>query len=254
MGLLTAGGAAGAAGCIAAGAADGIAAGPATASESPTARTPAWPAGPASCRATVTFRTAPSARLVALTVDDGPTRRWTPQVLRILGRHGAKATFFLVGTRAQANPGAVARAIDAGHEVANHTWAHDDLTQHDEGFDGASLERTHELLARLAGRPPVLCRPPYGRIDSVGLAVCASLRYHVMLWSEAVTGSNPEADVDATLRRASPGSIVLAHDGGPQPNATLMGQVDRLVGTMTDAGYTFVTVSELLAAPAQGPA
>ena len=80
--------------------------------------------------------------------------------------------------------------------------------------------------------------------------MCASLRYDVMLWSEAVTGSNPEADVDATLRRASPGSIVLAHDGGPQPNAALMGQLDRLVGTMTDAGYTFVTVSELLAAPA----
>jgi len=242
MGLLTAGGAAGAGA--------GFAAGPAVATESPTARTPAQPDGPAACRATVTFRTAPAARLVALTLDDGPTRQWTPQVLRILGRHGAKATFFLVGMRVRADPGSVARATDAGHEVANHTWAHSDLTQHGEGFDRASLERTHELLARLAGRPPVLCRPPYGRIDSVGLAVCASLHYNVMLWSESVTGGNPEGDADETLRRASPGSIVLAHDGGPQPNAALMRQLDRLVGAMTDAGYTFVTVSELLAAPA----
>ena len=78
--------------------------------------------------------------------------------------------------------------------------------------------------------------------------MCASLRYEVMLWSNGVTGGSPESDVDETLRRASPGSIVLAHDGGPQPNATLMRQLDRLVGTMTDAGYTFVTVSELLAA------
>ena len=125
-------------------------------------------AGPAACRATVTFRTAPSARLVALTVDDGPTRRWTPQVLRILRRHGAKSTFFLVGMRAQANPGAVARAIDAGHEVANHTWAHNDLTQHGEGFDRASLERTHELLARLAAALRCCAGHPTGGSTALG--------------------------------------------------------------------------------------
>ncbi len=235
----------------AAGTATGLAAEPAITAEGPTART-ASPTGSAACAATVTFRTAPSARFVALTIDDGPTRQWTPQVLQILRRRDAKATFFLVGSRAQAYPGAVSRAMDAGHEVANHTWAHSDLTQHDEAFDRASLERTHELLTRLSGRAPTLCRPPYGRIDSVGLAVCASLHYEVMLWSEGVTGGNARVDVDETLRRASPGSIVLAHDGGPQPNATLMQQLDRLVGSMTDAGYTFVTVSELLAAQAPG--
>ena len=62
-----------------------------------------------------------------------------------------------------------------------------------------------------------------------------------------MTGSNPKGDVDNTLRDGSPGSIVLAHDGGPnQPN--LMAQLDRLVGSMRDDGYTFTTVSGLLAA------
>ena len=208
IGLLTAGGAAGAAA--------GLAAEPALNTESPTARTVS-PSGSAAYRATVTFRTAPSARLVALTFDDGPTREWTPQVLNMLRRHGAKTTFFQVGERAQADPGAVSRATDAGHEVANHTWAHSDLTHHDEAFDRASLERTHELLTKLL----------------------EFVRYEF---------EQPKFDVDETLRRASPGSIVLAHDGGPQPNATLMQQLDRLVGSMTDSGYTFVTVSELLAA------
>jgi peptidoglycan-N-acetylglucosamine deacetylase len=239
IGLLTAGGAAGTAA--------GMTAGSAIAAESPTART-ASPSGSAACRATVTFRTAPSARLVALTIDDGPTEQWTPQVLQILRRHAAKATFFEVGMRARANPGMVSRVTDAGHEVANHTWAHSDLTHHDEAFGRASLERTHDLLTKLTGHAPALCRPPYGRIDSVGLAVCASLRYEVMLWSNGVTGGNASVDVDETLQRASPGSIVLAHDGGPQPTATLMKELDRLVGSMTDRGYTFVTVSELLAA------
>jgi peptidoglycan/xylan/chitin deacetylase (PgdA/CDA1 family) len=94
-----------------------------------------------------------------------------------------------------------------------------------------------------------LCRPPYGRIDSVGLAVCAALRYEVTLWSQHVTGSNPHGDVDTILRQGSPGSIVLAHDGGPEPNGSLLTQLDRLVASMTDSGYSFVTVSELLAAP-----
>jgi hypothetical protein len=80
-----------------------------------------------------------------------------------------------------------------------------------------------------------LGRPPYGRVESIGLA--ASLRYEVMLWSNWVNGGSPETGVDETLRRACPGSIVLAHDGGSQPNATLMRRLDRLLGAMTDAGY-----------------
>ena len=80
-GLLTAGGVAGAG--------VGFAAEQVLAEESPTART-ARPAGPAPFVATATFRTEPSARLIALTIDDGPTREWTPQVLKILQRHGAR--------------------------------------------------------------------------------------------------------------------------------------------------------------------
>jgi peptidoglycan/xylan/chitin deacetylase (PgdA/CDA1 family) len=230
------------------GAGASLAAAPAATAEGATARTAA-PPGPGTYEATATFRTAPSGRLVALTIDDGPTREWTPQVLAILRRHGAKATFFRVGQRAQAAPDLVAQTADAGHEQGNHTWGHDDLTRHDEAFDRGTLERTHELLAELAGRAPVLCRPPYGRIDSIGLAVCAGLRYGVTLWSDHVTASNPRGDVDTILRRGTPGSIVLAHDGGPEPNASLMTQLDRLVASMTGRGYRFVTVSELLAAP-----
>jgi peptidoglycan/xylan/chitin deacetylase (PgdA/CDA1 family) len=240
IGLLAAGGAAGAAA--------GIAAEPAIATEGPTART-ATPAGSAARAATVTFRTSPADRYVALTIDDGPTRRWTPQVHRLLAQHGAKATFFVVGERAQADPATVQQAADYGHELANHTWAHKDLTQHNEEPDAVSLERTHELLTKLTGQAPTLCRPPYGRIDSVGLAVCADMHYNVLLWSGHITGSNARNDVSRVLREVSPGSVVLAHDGGPEPNPTLMQQLDRLVGSLKDDGYQFLTASELLAVP-----
>jgi peptidoglycan-N-acetylglucosamine deacetylase len=237
-GLVTAGAAAAAA---------SFAAEPTLAAPGPTARTAA-PTGPGICTTAVTFRTTLSAKLVALTIDDGPTAEWTPQVLEILRRHDAKATFFRVGQRALAAPGLIARTADEGHEQGNHTWAHDDLTRHDEGFDRGTLERTHEVLAKLTGKNPTLCRPPYGRIDSVGLEVCAGLHYGVTLWSHHVTGSNPAGDVNQFLKQGTPGSIILVHDGGPQPNAHLMAQLDRLVASMTDTGYRFVTVSELLAA------
>jgi len=241
-GLLTAGGVAGVGA--------GLGAEQLLTREGPTART-ARPAGPTRYMATATFRTELSAKLVALTIDDGPTREWTRQALKILRRRDARATFFRVGKRALALPDLVKQTADAGHEQGNHTWAHDDLTRHDETFDRDSLERTAELLAKLTGQAPTLCRPPYGRIDSVGLAVCAGLHYGVTLWSHGITGVNAKVDVDEVLAQASPGSIVLLHDGGPEPNATLMKQLDRLAGSMTDAGYRFVTVSELMAASAK---
>ena len=229
----------------AAGAGVALATAPGARVEVPTART-AVPPGPGQYAATVMFRGAPSAKLVALTFDDGPSPEWTPRVLTILRRYGAAATFFRVGERAQAATELVLRTSAAGHEQGNHTWSHDDLTQHDESFDRDTLERTHKLLAGLTGKAPTLCRPPYGRIDSVGLAACAGLGYGVILWSEHVTGSNPRGDVDTILRHASPGSVVLAHDGGSEANAALMAELDRLVGVMTNDGYRFVTVSELL--------
>jgi peptidoglycan/xylan/chitin deacetylase (PgdA/CDA1 family) len=176
VGLLTVGGAAGTA--------TGWAAEQALTKEGPTART-ARPPGPAPYVATATFRTQPPAKLIAFTIDDGPTREWTPQVLSILRRHGAKATFFRVGERSRAAPDLVVQTAHAGHERGNHTWAHSDLTQHDEGFNRDSLERTQELLTELTGQAPTLCRPPYSRIDSVGLAVCAGGTRSVRRWPVA---------------------------------------------------------------------
>lgn len=236
-GLFTAGGAAGAGA--------GIPAWQAASAEGPAART-AVPTGPGAYAVPVTFRTEPSTKIVALTIDDGPTPEWTPQVLAILRRHRAKATFFRVGERAQASPELVVQTAREGHEQGNHTWAHDDLTHHGETFDLASLKRTHEILAKLTGQPPTLCRPPWGRIDSVGLAACASIHYRVTLWSHRVAETGPPLGSGLP----SPGSIVLFHDGGSSANASLMNQLDRLVASLTDAGYRFVTVSELLAASA----
>jgi peptidoglycan/xylan/chitin deacetylase (PgdA/CDA1 family) len=241
LGLVTAG--------TAVGLATGVAAEPALATESPVARTSRPSGQTAAFASTVTFRTSPAAQLIALTIDDGPTAEWTPKMLAVLARHDVRATFFLVGQRLSADPEPTRQAAAGGHEFGNHTWQHADLTRHASAFVHDSLLRNHELISATTGAQPTLCRPPYGRIDSVGLGVCAALGYDVALWSDHITGSNPGGDVTTTLRQASAGSIVLAHDGGSEPNDELVSQLDRLIGGLKDDGFAFATVSELLAAP-----
>jgi peptidoglycan/xylan/chitin deacetylase (PgdA/CDA1 family) len=203
----------------------------------------------------VTFRGHPARPLVALTLDDGPNGTWTPRMLAMLAAHGIRATFYLVGARLRAGPELTRATAAQGHELGNHTWAHSDLTRNDEKFIADSLRRTHALIAKVTGQQVSTMRPPWGRIDSVGLTVCADLGYDVVLWSDHVTGSNAAADADTTLHGASAGSIVLAHDGGNEPNEMLLRAVDRVVGGLKDRGFRFVTVSELLSAPpANAPA
>lgn len=239
-------------GLITAGAVTGTAAGalaePALATPGPTSRTFVPSDQKKAFAPSVTFRTAPSNKLIALTIDDGPTAEWTPQVLAMLARRGVPATFFVVGSRAAHDFRLLQQAAHAGHEIGNHTWEHIDLTQHDAKLVNDSLERTHASIEKTTGRPPAVCRPPYGRIDTVGLGACAALGYEVAMWSDHVTGSNAKADVNTVLRQISPGSIVLAHDGGPEPTMTLMAQLDRLVGSLLDRGFSFATFPQLLSA------
>ena len=64
---------------------------------------------------------------LALTFDDGPNPAWTPQLLDVLAKHGVKATFFMVGSFAEAEPELVRRVAEAGHLIGNHSWSHPNL-------------------------------------------------------------------------------------------------------------------------------
>ena len=97
---------------------------------------------------------------VILTIDDGPDPRFTPEVLDILKKHEAKATFFIVGNAARRHPALIRRIIAEGHEIANHTMTHSNLerTPH----DGVVREITgaQSLLHAMTGSEPRYFRPP----------------------------------------------------------------------------------------------
>jgi peptidoglycan/xylan/chitin deacetylase (PgdA/CDA1 family) len=157
------------------------------------------------------------ARGVALTFDDGPHPKWTPRVLATLAKHDAKATFFLVGRKAEEHPDVVRAILDAGHAVGLHSYAHDRLfALRRERRVRADLERGIAALEKLTGTRPTLFRPPVGHTNPVIARVADRLDLTVVGWCAAgrdgVASANVEDVVSRVRRELRDGAIVLLHD------------------------------------------
>jgi peptidoglycan-N-acetylglucosamine deacetylase len=179
--------------------------------------------------------------VVHLTFDDGPHATWTPQVLDALRRHGARATFFVVGTEVQRYPHLVRRALAEGHRVENHTMNHRRLD-----LLSASGVRD-ELLGcdraiRAAGGPPTTCfRPPYGARSTTVLQVAADLGLRMLWWTvDPGDHSRPGTSVivSRVLSAVRPGSVILLHDGGGNRSQTVAA-LDTILPELRRRGYGF---------------
>lgn len=183
----------------------------------------------------------PSQRVVALTIDDGPDPRYTPQVLDLLQQHGIRATFFLVGECAVEHPELVREIADRGHHIANHTWTHPDLRHMSESAVRDELERTSDLLHRTTGRLPTWFRAPGGDFSPVSLKVAADLGLRNMSWTvDPRDWSRPgtASIIDTVLKDVRPGSIVLNHDGGGDRSQTVAA-LKAYLPVLIDEGYSF---------------
>jgi peptidoglycan-N-acetylglucosamine deacetylase len=160
---------------------------------------------------------------IALTFDDGPNPAWTPRLLDILAGHEMRATFFLVGRYAAAQPALVRRIALAGHTIGNHSWSHPNLALTQAAKIHDELDRTSRTLEQILGRPVQLFRPPFGARRPAVFRVAAALGLRPVLWN-AMTGdwSEPSADrivqnlvsrIDRLAKRGQAANIVL-HDGG----------------------------------------
>jgi peptidoglycan/xylan/chitin deacetylase (PgdA/CDA1 family) len=189
---------------------------------------------------------------VALTFDDGPDPQHTPRVLDTLDRYGASATFFCVGAAAHAHPDLLARAADAGHLVANHTWSHPFVPDLSRAELRWQVEATSSALTSAAGQAaaPSLVRPPYGAYTPAALRWLAEFGATTVLW-DVDTGDwqLPGADAIAEQAlRARNGSIVLCHDGGGDRSQTAAA-VPRIIEGLLNRGLRLVTVAELAGLP-----
>lgn len=154
---------------------------------------------------------------VAITIDDGPDPEITPQVLEILARHRAQASFFCIGTRAEAHPALVAEIVRRGHSVENHSQHH----RHSFSLLGpAGLRREvgagQRSLGRLAGRAPGYFRAPAGLRNPFLEPVLAAQGVYLASWTRRGFDTR-EGDAGRVLARLldglAAGDILLLHDG-----------------------------------------
>ena len=176
--------------------------------------------------------------VVHLTFDDGPHPEYTPAILDVLARHNAKATFFVLGSLVEAHPAIFQRIIDEGHTVANHTWAHADLTEVTQAEFNESILRTEAALGSHA--TPCL-RPPFGAFNADVKRWAAEVDLELILWgTDTLDWQKPGASVIAEriVAGADRDGSILLHDGGGDRTQTIEG-LDQALTELSGRGLSY---------------
>lgn len=187
-------------------------------------------------------------RVVALTFDDGPHPRHTPAILELLAEYDAKATFFVIGKNMELYADVAMRIVEGGHELGNHTYAHPHLSSLSEKEIRSEILKNEAIIEETVGISPRLFRPPEGYCPSAVSRAAIDNGYSVILWSIDTrdwSGVSASAIASHVLKSITPGAIVLFHDYIAYDSPTLLA-LKEILPRLSEAGFRFVTVSELL--------
>ncbi len=201
-------------------------------------------------------RGADDARGVALTFDDGPCPVHTPQVLDLLDRAGVKATFFVIGHKAEAHPNIVRDIVARGHVLGSHSYAHSRaFSLLSKAAVQADIERSLVTLEKITGSRPALFRPPIGHTNPRIAKVVDELDLTVVGWSVRALDGVASATADRVARRVVPqledGAIVLLHDAAEHDDRTpaSIEALPRILEAMDRKNLVGVTVTSLMLPP-----
>jgi peptidoglycan/xylan/chitin deacetylase (PgdA/CDA1 family) len=193
---------------------------------------------------------------VALTFDDGPTR-WTPDLVKVLREHRARATFFEIGKKAVARPDLVLLESSVG-EVGNHSWSHPSLTKLPNDRVVGQLVLTQNAVETISGERPNLYRPPFENHDARVDGIAVGLGLLDVLWNvdsgDASGESTPSAQQVAQnlVSRVRAGGIILLHEGESAP--TSIDALKLFLPRLRQLGLHAVSVSDLLRLDPPDPA
>lgn len=191
---------------------------------------------------------------IALTIDDGPDPAVTPQVLDLLDRYAARATFFCIGDRAVQYPDLCRQIVQRGHGVENHSQRH----SHDFSLLGPSqlmveLQAAQHSLATASGERPQFFRAPAGLRNLFLEPALARLGLRLATWSARgfdTRDSDPERVKQRLLSGLRPGAILLLHDGHaartPQGVPVILEVLPALLESAAAAGLRAVTLRQAL--------
>lgn len=190
-------------------------------------------------------------KLIALTFDDGPDAKYTPQVLDILKERGVKGTFFLVGTQTKKYPKVAARILNEGHSIGNHSWSHKDLKTMTAKQIASDIDNTQQAIADATGFAPQLMRAPYGNLSPALLNAIHEREMKHVYWTIDTRdwAGTSLADMRKNVSaHAQPGAIILMHSFGGKKNAleNTLKLLPLIIEDLQKKGFTLVTVDELI--------
>ncbi|WP_337101969.1 polysaccharide deacetylase family protein [Paenibacillus sp. YIM B09110] len=187
-------------------------------------------------------------KVIALTFDDGPDKRYTPAILDILKEKGVKATFFVVGLQVNKSPEVLKRIVKEGHEIGNHTYNHKDLSKLSKDAILKEINDSDKLIKDAVGFTPVLFRAPYGAVSDTLKDIVKNTGRHMIGWNIDTRdwAGTSVADMQEMIRtEAKPGGIILMHSFGGKHIANTVEALPGIIDELTEMGYTFATIDEL---------
>jgi peptidoglycan/xylan/chitin deacetylase (PgdA/CDA1 family) len=194
-----------------------------------------------------------SRMVVALTFDAGADAGYTPQILDTLRDSGVVASFGMTGHWAEQYPQLLARIVNEGHQLINHTYDHASFTGYSTNLTPlsqtdrwAELDRTEAIIEQLTGATTLpYFRPPYGDYnDSVNADVYARGYRYTIMWtvdSQGWNGLSADGIVQRCLSQAQPGAIYIFHVGSQSQDGPAL---QRVIEGLRSMGYSFVPVSD----------
>ncbi len=179
--------------------------------------------------------------VIALTIDDGPSPVYTPQVLSVLAKYGVTAAFSMIGENVSYYPSIAREVADAGHTIVNHTWNHANLTSVKRSKLPGEVDRATDAIQNATGTRPGMFRAPYGAWSPTLLAYLASQKLTPLDWSvDPGDWSRPGVRkiVKVIMGTTKTGSIILEHDGGGDRSQTVAA-LKIVIPRLLDEGYRF---------------
>ena len=179
---------------------------------------------------------------MALTFDDGPSSRYTPELLDGLKERGVKASFFLVGKNIEENSDLIRRMEAEGHLIGNHTYNHVQLDKISNASAREEILKTNNAIYEVTGRYPQYMRPPYGAWKK-NMEICVEML--PVFWTIDTLDwktQNVQAVCQVVEKEIEDGAIILMHD----EYETTVNAALKIVDEYQEKGYEFVTVDRLI--------
>jgi peptidoglycan-N-acetylglucosamine deacetylase len=184
------------------------------------------------------------ARCIALTFDDGPDPVYTPKLLDLLHEKGVKATFFVIGKRADQHPEILRRTWAEGHLIGNHTWSHYPLFCFlMPGRLRSEIERCTESVVRSCGFRPRFFRSPVGLRHPLLAPFLENAGLEYISWSIRTLDTfttDSSVLIQRILNKATSGDIILLHDHLPRGTDVMLEALPRVIDELRERGFEFV--------------